>query len=259
MSSSRLSGKIALITGVAGGIGRAAALLFASEGAQVVGCDLKDAETHETAELARADGGEVTVMTGVDLGDETAARTWVNDAAQVYGGIDIVYNNAGAFRIGPIDQMSGEDWRFTMKMEVDSAFYVTSAAWPHLVARGGGSIINMASMAAIRGAKFVPMVAHGAGKGALLSATYHFAAAGSGLGIRANAILPGLIRTPGTEADGVYEHDDSPGFIMGAANPMGRTGEPMDIAKVALFLASDDSFYVNATSIVVDGGQNVIV
>lgn len=259
MSGSRLSGKIALITGVAGGIGRAAALLFASEGAQVVGCDLKGAETHETAALARADGGEITVMTGVDLGDEAAARAWVNDAAQVYGGIDIVYNNAGAFRIGPIDQMNGDDWRFTMKMEVDSAFYVTSAAWPHLVARGGGSIINMASMAAIRGAKFVPMVAHGAGKGALLSATYHFAAAGSGLGIRANAILPGLIRTPGTEADGVYDNPDSPGFVMGAANPTGRTGEPMDIAKVALFLASDDSFYVNATSIVVDGGQNVIV
>jgi meso-butanediol dehydrogenase / (S,S)-butanediol dehydrogenase / diacetyl reductase len=255
----RLSGKIALITGVAGGIGRAAAMLFASEGAQVVGCDLKEAETHETAGLARADGGEITVMTGVDLGNEAAARAWVNQAAQIYGGIDIVYNNAGAFRVGPIDKMSGEDWRFTMNMEVDSAFYVTSAAWPHLIARGGGSIINMASMAAIRGAKFVPMVAHGAGKGALLSATYHFAAAGSGLGIRANAILPGLIRTPGTEADGVYDHDDSPGFVMGAANPMGRTGEPMDIAKVALFLASDDSFYVNATSIVVDGGQNVIV
>ena len=255
----RLDGKIALITGVAGGIGRAAALLFASEGARVVGCDLKDAETHKTAALARADDHEITVMTGVDLGDEAAARDWVNTAAQVYAGIDIVYNNAGAFRIGPIDQMSGEDWRFTMKMGVDSAFYVTSAAWPHLVARGGGSIINMASMAAIRGARFVPMVAHGAGKGALLSATYHFAAAGAGLGIRANAILPGLIRTPGTEADGVYDHDDSPGFIMGAANPMGRTGEPMDIAKVALFLASDDAFYVNATSIVVDGGQNVVV
>jgi meso-butanediol dehydrogenase / (S,S)-butanediol dehydrogenase / diacetyl reductase len=259
MSGSRPRGKIALITGVAGGIGRAAALLFASEGAHVVGCDLKDAETHETAALTRAEGGEITGMTGVDLGDETAARSWVAAAAEVYGGIDIVYNNAGAFRIGPIDRMSGDDWRFTMKMEVDSAFYVTSAAWPHLVARGGGSIINMASMAAIRGAKFVPMVAHGAGKGALLSATYHFAAAGSGLGIRANAILPGLIRTPGTEADGVYDNDDSPGFVMGAANPMRRTGEPMDIAKVALFLASDDSFYVNATSIVVDGGQNVIV
>lgn len=98
--SARLSGKIALITGVAGGIGRAAALLFASEGAQVVGCDLKDAEARETEALGRADGGQITVLGGVDLGDETAARGWVNDAAQVYGGIDIVYNNAGAFRIG---------------------------------------------------------------------------------------------------------------------------------------------------------------
>jgi meso-butanediol dehydrogenase / (S,S)-butanediol dehydrogenase / diacetyl reductase len=259
MTMGRLDGKIALITGVAGGIGRSAAMLFAREGARVVGCDVKVDETNETAHMVAQEGGEMAVMTGVDLGDEAVARDWVNEAAEVFGGIDIVYNNAGAFRIGPIDQMSGEDWRFTMRMEVDSAFYVTSAAWPHLVARGGGSIINMASMAAIRGARFVPMVAHGAGKGALLSATYHFAAAGAGLGIRANAILPGLIRTPGTEADGVYDHDDSPGFIMGAANPMGRTGEPMDIAKVALFLASDDAFYVNATSIVVDGGQNVVV
>jgi meso-butanediol dehydrogenase / (S,S)-butanediol dehydrogenase / diacetyl reductase len=255
----RLDGKIAIITGVAGGIGRAAALLFAAEGAKVVGCDLKVAETQETERLARAAGGDMTAMSGVDLGDEASARAWVNAAAAVYGGIDIVYNNAGAFRIGHINDLDPEAYRFTMRMEVDSAFYVTSAAWPHLLARGGGSIVNMASMAAIRGAKFVPMVAHGAGKGALLAATYHFAAAGSGLGIRANAILPGLIRTPGTEADGVYDNPESPGFVMGAQNPMGRTGEPMDIAKVALFLASDDSFYVNATSIVVDGGQNVIV
>ena len=81
------------------------------------------------------------------------------------------------------------------------------------------------------------------------------AAAGAGHNIRANAILPGLIRTPGTEADGVYDDPDSPGFVMGAQNPMGRTGEPMDIAKAALFLASDDAFYVNATSLVVDGGK----
>ncbi len=255
----RLDGKIAIITGVAGGIGRAAAQLFAAEGAQVVGCDLKTDETVETECLVRSAGGEMTAMTGVDLGDETSARTWVTAAAAVYGGIDIVYNNAGAFRIGHINELDANDYRFTMRMEVDSAIYVTSAAWPHLVARGGGSIVNMASMAAIRGARFVPMVAHGAGKGALLAATYHFAAAGAGLGIRANAILPGLVRTPGTEADGVYDNPDSPGFTMGAQNPMGRTGEPMDIAKVALFLASDDAFYVNATSIVVDGGQNVIV
>jgi meso-butanediol dehydrogenase / (S,S)-butanediol dehydrogenase / diacetyl reductase len=261
----RLDGKIALVTGVAGGIGRAAAVLFATEGARVVGCDLKLDETAETVRLAQAaaaeagSGGDMVGMGGVDLGDEASARAWVEAAAASYDGVDIVYNNAGAFRIGHIDNLDAADYRFTMRMEVDSAFYVTSAAWPHLVARGGGSIVNMASMAAIRGARFVPMVAHGAGKGALLSATYHFAAAGAGLGIRANAILPGLIRTPGTEADGVYANPDSPGFLMGAANPMGRTGEPMDIAKVALFLASDDAFYVNGTSIIVDGGQNVVV
>ena len=252
----RLDGKIALVTGVAGGIGRAAALLFAAEGAKVVGCDMNAAGAAETASLS---GGAVTVMAPVNLATEQAAKAWVDEAAAVHGGIDVLYNNAGHHRMSAFAEVSADDWHYTIRHDLDIVFYVTSAAWPHLIARGGGSIINMASMSAIRGAAFHQQAAHGAAKGGVLSVTYHFAAAGGPHRIRANAIMPGLIRTPATEADGMYDTPDSPGFMMGAANPLGRTGMPEDVAKLALFLASDDSFYVNATGIPIDGGQSVIV
>jgi NAD(P)-dependent dehydrogenase (short-subunit alcohol dehydrogenase family) len=129
-------------------------------------------------------------------------------------------------------------------------------AWPHLVARGGGSIINIASIAAIRGAAFFQQAAHGAAKGGVLSLTYHLAAAGGPHRIRANAILPGLIRTPSTEM--LFATPDSPGSKLGEANPLGRVGEADDVAKVAVFLASDDAWYINAAAIPVDGGQSVI-
>lgn len=255
----RLDGKVALVTGIAGGIGRAGAVLFAQAGAKVVGCDMNADGAAETARLAREAGGEITVMGPVDLATAEGAAAWVADAAAAYGRIDVLFNNAGTHRMSAFAEVTADDWRYTITHDLDIVFYVTSAAWPHLVAAGGGSIVNMASMSAIRGAAFHQQAAHGAGKGGVLSATYHFAAAGGPHRIRANAILPGLIRTPATEADGIYDTPDSPGFVMGAANPLGRTGLPGDVAKLALFLASDDSFYVNAVGIPIDGGQSVIV
>jgi meso-butanediol dehydrogenase / (S,S)-butanediol dehydrogenase / diacetyl reductase len=255
----RLDGKIALVTGVAGGIGRAAAVLFAQAGARVVGCDMNAAGAAETERLVSEAGGTITVMAPVDLASSEGATAWVNEAAEIYGGVDVLYNNAGTHRMSAFADVTAEDWQFTMRYDLDITFYVTSATWPHMVARGGGSIINMSSMSAIRGAAFHQMAAHGAAKGGVLSLTMHFAAAGGAHRIRANAILPGLIRTPATEADGIYDTPDSPGFQMGAANPLGRTGQPEDVAKLALFLASDDSFYVNGTGIPIDGGQSVVV
>jgi NAD(P)-dependent dehydrogenase (short-subunit alcohol dehydrogenase family) len=253
----RLEGKVALITGTAGGMGRSAALLFAREGARVVGCDLKEAEDAETVRMVREAGGEMVSMAPVDLGTEEGADAWVAAGVAAFGGVDVLFNNASATRVGPFADHTPELWRFVIRNELDIVYLVTAAAWPHLVQRGGGCVINTASIASIRGAAFQQQAAHGAAKGGVLSFTYHLAAAGAPHRIRANAILPGLVRTPQTEF--LFEAPDGPGNLMARGNPLGRVGHPDDVAKVAVFLASDDAWYVNAVAIPVDGGQSVIV
>lgn len=252
----RLAGKVALITGTAGGQGAAAARLFAAEGASVVGCDLDGERARSVAEEIVSAGGAMTVDAPVDLSDPDAAAAWVNGAAERCGGIDILYNNASTPWVGPFAEMTFENWRFTQRNELDLIFTVTSAAWPHLIARGGGVIINTASVSAYRGATFIEQAAHGAAKGGVLAITRHLAASGARHGIRANSISPGLIVTPQ-----ISEFLDEPGHPvheMLRTHPLGRLGEPEDVARVALFLASDESSYLNAVDIVVDGGQSVI-
>jgi NAD(P)-dependent dehydrogenase (short-subunit alcohol dehydrogenase family) len=252
----RLDGKVTLITGTARGMGRASALAFAAEGARVVGCDLDAAGADETVALVRDAGGEMVSKAPVDLGDLEAARRWVDEAAEAWGGIDVLFNNASSPRVGPFVEMTPEDWHHTIRHELDLVYYATAAAWPHLIARGGGAVVNTASIAAIRGAVFTEQAAHGAAKGGVLAFTYHLAASGGPHRIRANAILPGMIRTPSTEF--LFTDPDGPGWALARANPLGRVGEADDVAKVAVFLASDDAWFVNAAAIPVDGGASVV-
>jgi NAD(P)-dependent dehydrogenase (short-subunit alcohol dehydrogenase family) len=252
----RLAGKIALITGTAGGQGAAAARLFTAEGATVVGCDLDEARARAVAVDISASGGAMTVDAPVDLADPDAAAAWVDGAAARVGGIDILYNNASTPWVGPFEELTFENWRFTQRNELDLIFTVTSAAWPHLMARGGGVIINTASVSAHRGATFIEQAAHGAAKGGVLAITRHLAASGARHGIRANSISPGLIVTP--QIVPFLDEPGHPVHEMLRTHPLGRLGEPEDVARVALFLASDDASYLNAVDIVVDGGQSVI-
>ena len=252
----RLDGKVALITGTARGIGQAAAMMFAAEGAKVVGCDLDPERSAQTVKQVREQGGEMVAMAPVDLGDPDAATAWVDEAAAVYGGVDVLYNNASAIRFGPIDQLSVADWRFTVRNELDLVFHATRAAWPHLIARGGGSIINMASIAATRGAWFMPQNAHGATKGGVLGLTYQLVVEGGPHRIRVNAISPSLTITPETEH--LLTDPDSPFSLADSRIPLGRVGYPDDVARVALFLASDDSAYVSGANIPVDGGTATV-
>ena len=252
----RLAGKVALITGTAGGQGAAAARLFAAEGATVVGCDLDEARARAVAEEVVSARGAMTVDAPVDLADPGAAAAWVNGAAARTGGVDILYNNASAPRVGPFAEMTFEDWRFTQRNELDLIFTVTSAAWPHLIARGGGVIINTASVSAHRGATFIEQAAHGAAKGGVLAVTRHLAASGARHGIRANSISPGLIITPQIEP--FLDEPGHPVHEMHRTHPLGRLGQPEDVARVALFLASEDAAYLNAVDMVVDGGQSLI-
>ena len=252
----RLDGKRALISGTGGGIGRAAALLCAREGAHVVGCDLNPETSVETVELARADGGRMDAIAPVDLATEEGAGRWVQEAVTLTGGIDVLVNNASAIRFGPIDALSFADWSFTIRHELDIVFLVTRAAWPHLVAGGGGSIVNVASITASRGAFFMPQNAHGAAKGGVLALTYQLVVEGGPHGIRVNAVSPAMTETPHTAP--LLADPDGPAASIAARVPLGRWGQPEDVAHAIVFLSSDEARHVSGANIPVDGGAAVV-
>ena len=253
----RLAGKVAQITGTGGGMGRAAAVLFAAEGARVVGCDIDAAGSARTVELVRQAGGQMTATAPVDLGDPDAAAGWVSRAVAEHGGIDVLYNNASAIRMAPIDELSVADWRFTLRNELDTVFHVTRAAWPHLIARGGGSIINVGSIAAMRGVEFVAQNAHSAAKGGCAALTLQLVAEGGRHKIRANTISPGMIHTPATHPVISDPPEVFQRMVLDRI-PLGRVGRPEDVARVALFLASDESEWISGANIVVDGGLSTL-
>jgi NAD(P)-dependent dehydrogenase (short-subunit alcohol dehydrogenase family) len=248
----RLDGKVALISGTGQGMGRAAALAFAAAGAKVAGCDLNDKAGAETVELVRAAGGEMISVAPVDLGTAEGAREWVSAAVSEFGGVDVLYNNASALRLGHIDEMPSDDWYFTIRNELHIVYESTHAAWPHLVARGGGVIVNVASIAAHRGAMFVGQLAHGAAKGGVAAFTRQLVVTGARHGIRVNTISPGPIKTPAT--GGFFDDPEGPAKAVLETIPVHRAGEPEDVAKLAVFLASDDASFINGADILVDGG-----
>lgn len=248
----KLSGKVAFITGTAQGTGRAAAQLFAAEGATVVGCDVKAQESLETVELVRRAGGRMHSFHPVDLGDREQACAWIASGIAVAGGIDILFNNAAAPRFAPFETMSPEDWAFTFRNEVDLLFHVTQAAWPHLRRRGGGAVINMASQSGLMGDQNGGQAAHAAAKGAVIALTKQLAAEGAQHKIRVNSISPGALQTPAA----LWMADRAE--RVRASIPMGRTGTAEDIAPCALFLASDDSSFATGANFVIDGGRSNI-
>jgi meso-butanediol dehydrogenase/(S,S)-butanediol dehydrogenase/diacetyl reductase len=252
----RLDGKIALITGIGGGMGRAAALRFTAEGARVVGCDLFPEGAEETVRLVRETGGEIENVAPVQLSDAAAAARWVDEAAEVYGGIDILYNNASAPRFGPIDELSVEDWDFVIDNELNLVFYATRAAWPHLKQRGGGVVLNVGSIAGTRGVEFMPQNAHGTAKAGVINLTQQLAVEGGPHGIRVVCVSPGFTVTPST----AWLVESGPeAFKQNIARiPLGRVGQPDDIVNAALFLASDEASWVTGVNLVVDGGGSVL-
>jgi meso-butanediol dehydrogenase/(S,S)-butanediol dehydrogenase/diacetyl reductase len=253
----RLSGKVAVITGTGGGQGRAAALAFAREGARVVGCGRNAANAQETAELVRAAGGEM-LSTVLDLTDHQAVAAWIDEAAGTFGGIDVLYNNAGEPRFGTPGAMTVEDWRFTVGHELDLVFYACRAAWPHLEARDGASIVNVASIAGIVGVRDQPQTAHAATKMGVIGMTRQMAAEGAPLGIRVNCVSPGLIDTPATSSF-IAMGDDGPLADFMQRLPLGRAGRAEEVVNAALFLASDEASYITGVNLVVDGGSSVLM
>jgi meso-butanediol dehydrogenase/(S,S)-butanediol dehydrogenase/diacetyl reductase len=245
----RLEGKRVLITGTAGGQGEAAQAIFAGEGARIIGCDVQDGAAQRTAEVLREQGHEVTGHT-VDLSDPAAAGRWVEEGAEALGGIDVLYNNAAGYGFAPFADMTLELWRHVMSVELDIIFHTTSPAWKHLQKSGAASIINTASMSGVRGIAPLGQAAHAAAKGGVIALTKTLAAEGAPDGIRANAMSPGFVRTPATEA---AVGPELRAFQM-SMHLIQRPGEGEEIAHLATYLASDESLWVTGQNISIDGG-----
>jgi NAD(P)-dependent dehydrogenase (short-subunit alcohol dehydrogenase family) len=191
----------------------------------------------------------------VDLATEAGAQSWVDQAVALAGGVDVLVNNASAIRFGAIDELSYADWAFTIRHELDIVFLVTRAAWPHLVARGGGAIVNIGSISGSRGAWFMPQNAHGAAKGGVLALTSQLVVEGGPHGIRVNAVSPAMTETPHTSpllGDGATTEQ-----ILSRV-PLHKWGQPEDVANAILFLACDESSHVTGANIPVDGGASVV-
>jgi meso-butanediol dehydrogenase / (S,S)-butanediol dehydrogenase / diacetyl reductase len=251
-----LEGKIVLITGTAGGQGRAAALAFARAGAKVFGCDVKADEAEETVALVTRAGGEMRSLQPLDASEPAAAARWAKAAHDAWGGIDVLYNNAGSLRArGPFASSTMEEWDLTIRYELTIVYVATMAVWPYMVARGSGLVLNTASMSGHREVLPLRTAAHGAAKAGVMGLTRMLAAEGARYKIRANSISPGLIRSPATERFWTGDQEQrSIGAGMVAKIPMGRYGLPEEIANVAVFLASPEAGYINGTDILVDGG-----
>jgi len=250
----RLSGKVALVTGAGAGIGQGCALLFAAQGATVVGCDIDPAAAERTQKLAAERGLGVEVLAPLDMTVPDDARRFADEAHERHGRVDVLVT-AGAIapRMASAAEMDFDaQWTPTMRGEVDVVFLPVQAAWPHLVASGGGSIVNFASVNAFRGSGTFGMVAHCAGKSAVLGMTRQLAVEGGPAGIRANTISPGMVRTPATESAGAHEGAAREALL--ARIPLGRVGTPEDIAWCAVYLASDESAWVTGGNFPVDGG-----
>jgi NAD(P)-dependent dehydrogenase (short-subunit alcohol dehydrogenase family) len=247
----RLEGKVALITGGAGGMGMVASELFAAEGAKVVLTDVADDAGEATASRIRADGGEA-VYVHADVSSEADAESMIRTAVDTYGALHVLYNNAGVMPNddGSVHTNTEAVWDLVLRINVKGVAFGCKYGIPAMIGSGGGSVINVASFVAWMGAA-TSQTAYTSSKGAVLAMTREIAVEYAREGIRCNALCPGPIDTPL-----LAELLSDPGRRQRRLVhiPMGRLGRAEELAKAALFLASDDSSFMTGASLIVDGG-----
>lgn len=244
----RLDGKVCVITGAGGGMGREAALVFCAEGGRVCAADVDGDAAAQTA----SDAGDAFAVQ-VDVADEASVRAMYEQTKERYGGIDVLYNNAG---ISPADDASileteADAWQRVQDVNTKGVYFCCKHGIPHLLERGGGSVINVASFVALVGAA-TSQISYTASKGAVLSLSRELAVQFARQGIRVNALCPGPVETPLLLR--IFGDDPAAYERRRVHLPMGRLAKPREIVNAALFLASDESSYVNGATFLVDGG-----
>ena len=245
----RLDGKVCVITGAGGGMGREAAIVFTGEGAKVCVADLDVGLAEETVSLCTGDAFAL----GVDVADEDGVRDMYAATAERFGGVDVLYNNAG---ISPGDDASVLDtsvdaWQRVQDVNTKGVFLCCKHGIPYLLERGSGSVINVASFVAVVGAA-TSQISYTASKGAVLSMSRELAVQFARQGVRVHALCPGPVETPLLLR--IFGDDPAAYERRRIHLPMGRLAKPREIVNAALFLASDESSYVNGATFVVDGG-----
>jgi NAD(P)-dependent dehydrogenase (short-subunit alcohol dehydrogenase family) len=247
----RLDGKVALITGGASGMGKVASHLFAREGAKVVLTDVAD-EAGEAVAAAIRDGGAQAAYVHADVSRTSDAEAMVRFAVDTFGGLTVLYNNAGVFpeQDGSVTETPEEVWDLTIGINLKGVYLGCRYGIPAMIESGGGAIVNVASFVALMGAA-TPQIAYTASKGGVLSMTREIAVEFARRDVRANALCPGPIETPLLQE---LLADPARRQRRLVHIPMGRFGRAEEIAKAALFLASDESSYMTGAALVVDGG-----
>jgi meso-butanediol dehydrogenase/(S,S)-butanediol dehydrogenase/diacetyl reductase len=249
----RLEGKVAIVTGGGSGIGRATAVLFAREGAKVVVADYQTNTGQETLQAIKDVAGEA-IFVEVDVSNSAQVQHMVQTALDAYGGIDILFNNAGVLLFGTVLDTDEEAWNWLMSINLTGTFLVSKAVLPHMIERGGGSIINMTSSTGAHDAAG-NAVAYVASKGGVALLTRAMAIDHAKDNVRVNAIAPGPTNTP------MLRDNLSPEDLetFAATFPMKRLGQPEELAYATLFLASDEASFVTGAIMAVDGGQTAQV
>jgi NAD(P)-dependent dehydrogenase (short-subunit alcohol dehydrogenase family) len=245
----KLKGKVALVTGFGSGLGRAIAILFANEGAAVAGTSTTESKGRDTAVMIEKDGGEVFFRAG-DVSDTVQMKALVDEAVKRFGGLDIVVNSAGVRTNGSITDISEAQWHRTIDVNLTGVFVVSRLAIPHMIRRGGGVILNIGARSGIAGQ--AGRAAYCASKGGMITLTEAMAMDHAGDRIRVNCICPGPTRTPMVDTS-------TPEKLARYSRrvPLGRIGEPADIAYAALYLASDEASMITAAILPVDGGMHL--